>query len=90
MNMPSPTVRDEPPAWPCRLADPDLWFSEDPADLEYAKALCGQCPVRRQCLAAALQRREPWGVWGGAIFDRGAVVDTKRARGRPRKHVVAA
>ncbi len=87
--MPSPTAGDQRPIWPCRLGDPDLWFSEHPADLEYAKALCAQCPVRRQCLATALQRGEPWGVWGGEIFDRGAVVDTKRARGRPRKHVAA-
>jgi WhiB family redox-sensing transcriptional regulator len=29
-------------------------------------------------------------VWGGEIFDQGSVVENKRARGRPRKDVVAA
>jgi WhiB family redox-sensing transcriptional regulator len=53
--------------------------------LEYAKALCAQCPIRRQCLSAALQRAEPWGVWGGEIIERGVVVARKRPRGRPRK-----
>ncbi|WP_425294561.1 WhiB family transcriptional regulator [Mycobacterium avium] len=46
---------------------------------------CAGCPVRRQCLAAALERAEPWGVWGGEILDRGAVLGFKRSRGRPRK-----
>lgn len=75
---------------PCRAADADLWFAEAPAELELAKALCGQCPVRQRCLATALNRAEPWGVWGGEIFDRGAVVARKRPRGRPRKSDAAA
>ncbi|GAA4886737.1 hypothetical protein GCM10023203_44320 [Actinomycetospora straminea] len=70
---------------PCRLADEDLWFSDRPADLERAKLLCGDCPVRRACLAGALERREYCGVWGGEIFDRGAVIARKRPRGRPSK-----
>ncbi|MFS8478230.1 MAG: WhiB family transcriptional regulator [Micromonosporaceae bacterium] len=70
---------------PCRKFDPDLWFSEAPAELELAKSLCGGCPVRVECLAGAVERAEPWGVWGGEIFERGAVVPRKRPRGRPRK-----
>ncbi|MDP4961696.1 MAG: WhiB family transcriptional regulator, partial [Mycobacterium sp.] len=35
---------------PCHAGDPDLWFAEHPADLERAKTLCGDCPIRRQCL----------------------------------------
>jgi len=73
---------------PCHDNDPDLWFAEAPADLEHAKTLCASCPVRAQCLAAALDREEPWGVWGGEILDRGVVVARKRPRGRPRKHPV--
>jgi len=74
-----------PPELPCHVGDPDLWFADDPAELERARTLCGACPVRAQCLAAALARKEPWGVWGGQIFERGVVVARKRARGRPRK-----
>ena len=33
-----------------------LWFSEHPADLDLAKALCGTCPLRRPCLAGACTR----------------------------------
>lgn len=70
---------------PCRRADEDLWFSDLPADLERAKVLCADCPIRRACLTGALERREYCGVWGGEIFDRGSVIARKRPRGRPSK-----
>ncbi len=70
---------------PCRQFDADLWFSESPAELEVAKTLCAECPLRVECLASAIERREPWGVWGGEIFERGSVIPRKRPRGRPSK-----
>src|ERR1700750_3392470 len=73
----------------CRRFDPDLWFADSPAELELAKSLCGDCPVRVECLAGAVERAEPWGVWGGEIFERGAVIARKRPRGRPRKVDIA-
>ena len=75
---------------PCRSNDPELWFAESPADVEVAKELCQDCPVRMDCLAGALERREPWGVWGGQLLVQGVVVPRKRPRGRPRKSEVAA
>ena len=75
---------------PCRDYDAELWFAERPEDVEFAKTLCGLCPARLQCLAGALERQEPWGVWGGQLLVQGAVVARKRPRGRPRKHPVAA
>lgn len=75
---------------PCRSADPELFFSEAPADVERAKSLCQDCPLRSACLTGALQRREPWGVWGGELFENGGIVGRKRPRGRPRKNDVAA
>src|SRR6266700_2434607 len=65
-------------ALPC-AGDPDLFFAESPDDVELAK-----------CLAGAVERREPWGVWGGQLFIRGEIVPRKRGRGRPRKSEVAA
>ena len=70
---------------PCRSHDPDLWFADTPAELERAKQLCARCPLKAECLASALSRREPWGVWGGEIFEQGVVVPRKRPRGRPSK-----
>jgi WhiB family redox-sensing transcriptional regulator len=75
---------------PCRRNDAELFFAESPADVEFAKALCLDCPIRLQCLDGALERAEPWGVWGGELFVQGAVVPRKRPRGRPRKNDIAA
>jgi WhiB family transcriptional regulator, redox-sensing transcriptional regulator len=75
---------------PCQESDAELWFAQSPDDVEFAKALCGACPVRVECLAGALGRAEPWGVWGGELLIQGAIVALKRPRGRPRKNPVAA
>lgn len=75
---------------PCQAEEPEIWFSETPAGVEYAKALCGDCPFRVSCLEGALARREPWGVWGGELFEQGVVIPRKRPRGRPRKHPIPA
>lgn len=60
-----------------------LWFSEQPADLEMAKAACRTCPLRLPCLSGALDRAEPYGVWGGEIFEKGRIIAYKRPRGNP-------
>ena len=69
---------------PC-TEDPELFFAESPSDVEQAKAMCRGCRARLACLAGALERREPWGVWGGELLMRGTIVPRKRPRGRPRK-----
>jgi WhiB family transcriptional regulator, redox-sensing transcriptional regulator len=74
---------------PCRF-EPDLFFAESPQDVESAKLLCGDCAARLVCLAGAINRAEPWGVWGGELFVQGVVVARKRPRGRPRKNPVTA
>ncbi len=70
----------------CHRVDPDIFFAETPAEVEHAKALCAGCPLQVECLAGALERKEPWGVWGGQLVLDGVVVPRKRPRGRPRKH----
>lgn len=81
----NPIGRHAPLGLPCQVNDAELWFADNPVDLERAKALCAGCPVRGACLAGAIARREPAGVWGGQIFQSGLVIAHKRPRGRPRK-----
>lgn len=62
-----------------------LFFSEQLDDIARAKGVCQGCAVQEPCLAGALERREPWGVWGGQLFFNGKVLAQKRKRGRPPK-----
>jgi WhiB family redox-sensing transcriptional regulator len=71
----------------CREVDGDVatFFSQRPRDIARAKRVCASCPVMAPCLEGALLRHEPWGVWGGQLFEHGRILATKRPRGRPRK-----
>jgi WhiB family transcriptional regulator, redox-sensing transcriptional regulator len=81
-----PIGRRSPVGLPCQVHDPELWFADNPVDLERAKALCAECPALSACFNGALRRREPAGVWGGQIFQDGRIIPFKRRRGRPRKN----
>ena len=60
-----------------------LFFSDNIIDIARAKAMCGLCPLRVSCLSEALEREEPWGVWGGELLSGGRIIANKRACGRP-------
>ena len=62
-----------------------LFFSDHVIDIARAKAICNKCPLRVECLAGALEREEPWGVWGGELIAAGRLVAHKRPCGRPPK-----
>jgi WhiB family transcriptional regulator, redox-sensing transcriptional regulator len=62
-----------------------LFFSDDLGDIARAKHICATCPALIPCLEGALERREPWGVWGGQLFRNGKILASKRRRGRPPK-----
>ena len=54
--------RSNPAASP--WSSPDELFVRG-AEQHKAKAVCGACPVRAECLAEALDNEIEWGVWGG-------------------------
>ncbi|MCU1589705.1 MAG: transcription factor WhiB [Frankiales bacterium] len=56
----------------CRGRDTELFFHPEGergprrSNREAAaKAVCAACPVLQRCREAALEAREPYGVWGG-------------------------
>ena len=49
----------------CKEHDPELFFSAGSRSERRAKAICGRCPVREQCLAFAVESGTDFGVWGG-------------------------
>jgi len=67
----------------CRQADPELFFpiaaATGPAarQAEAAKAICGHCAVRANCLSYALEAM-PEGIWGGTTPE-----ERRAARRRP-------
>lgn len=62
-----------------------LFFSDHVLDIARAKAICARCALRENCLREALDREEPWGVWGGELLSMGRIVANKRPGGRPPK-----
>jgi WhiB family redox-sensing transcriptional regulator len=62
-----------------------LFFSDHVVDIARAKAMCALCPLEASCLADALEREEPWGVWGGQLLSGGRIIADKRPCGRPPK-----
>ncbi|MCX4686942.1 WhiB family transcriptional regulator [Kitasatospora purpeofusca] len=80
----------------CKGADTDLFYTEideDAEDIETARAavewaerrakmICAGCPVKSLCLADALERKEPAGIFGGLNErERGALL-RRSARSR--------
>ncbi len=63
-----PTTPPQRAAWMARAAcqevDPERLFVAGAAQRQ-ATVICRHCPVQRECLVDALDRREPFGVWGG-------------------------
>jgi WhiB family redox-sensing transcriptional regulator len=49
----------------CLTSDPEIFFPPGDSPATEARQICGQCPVRRQCLAYAVAAGEPSGIWGG-------------------------
>jgi WhiB family redox-sensing transcriptional regulator len=49
----------------CRGRETEVFFPEGDQPTIIAKSICRRCPVRRDCLAHALERSERYGIWGG-------------------------
>jgi WhiB family redox-sensing transcriptional regulator len=82
-------TREAPIGWEslaqCRDLATSAFFTDDLDEIAEAKRVCLSCPVRTDCLDAAVTRREQYGIWGGHLFVAGRIVLSKRRRGRPPK-----
>lgn len=63
----------------CNQVDPELFFPDKGGTTAPAKAICGGCDVRAECLTYALEHDEPFGIWGGL-----SVTERDRLTGRHR------
>jgi WhiB family transcriptional regulator, redox-sensing transcriptional regulator len=74
----------------CRQLDPELFFpitavtGQAARQVEAAKAVCGPCDVRTNCLSYALEAM-PEGIWGGTTLN-----ERRAARRRPPRRQASA
>lgn len=72
----------------CRDTDPDLFFPVGTTghalvQIDRAKQVCGECPVRVECLEFALETNQDSGIWGGTSEEeRRAIRRQMAARAR--------
>jgi WhiB family redox-sensing transcriptional regulator len=66
----------------CAGVDPELFFPQRGASTREAKAVCGGCVVREDCLEYALANGEKFGIWGG-------LSERERRRVRRRRALLA-
>lgn len=74
----------------CREVEPDLFFPvgvTGPAELQIAtaKAVCGGCTVREECLEFAVQTNQEYGVWGGTSEEERRTLRRARRAARLRQ-----
>ena len=55
----------------------DLFYPGPGDSQAEAKTICRTCPVQHECLTYALEKPEPYGIWGGL---------SERERKRIREH----
>ncbi|MFB7618757.1 WhiB family transcriptional regulator [Kitasatospora sp. NPDC056181] len=80
-----PSPEGDLPGAACAGVDPELFFPGDEDEFadRRARQICAGCPVRDMCLALALKRGEPHGIFGGLDpAERRALARRERRNGR--------
>lgn len=68
----------------CRDTDPELFFpvgttGQALVQIDRAKHVCGQCPVKFDCLEFALDTNQDSGIWGGLSEEERRSIRRQRA-----------
>ena len=66
----------------CRDTDPDLFFpigttGQALVQIDRAREVCNQCPVKIDCLEFALETNQDSGIWGGASEEERRMIRRK-------------
>jgi WhiB family transcriptional regulator, redox-sensing transcriptional regulator len=74
----------------CQYSDPELFFPEQGAVTAEAKALCRACPVREECLLAAITAPSAeYGIWGGFAERARRLIARRYRTGTPLAGIIA-
>jgi len=52
--------------------------SSDKKAIDFAKSFCRRCSFNAECLATALDNKEPAGVWAGVYFSKNTLREIRR------------
>jgi WhiB family transcriptional regulator, redox-sensing transcriptional regulator len=52
----------------CAETDPEAFFPDLYSQSKFARQVCAECPVRRECYDYAIEIKADYGVWGGVDF----------------------
>src|SRR3990167_10224345 len=66
--------------------DADIFFSTDEDDIIKAKRICRGCVEIGECFDGARKRKEPYGVWGGILFEDGEPKTKRIKKQRSEEH----
>lgn len=70
----------------CLGVDPAVFYELTPANKEMALALCGECPVRAECLEYVMSWETggaKFGIWGGLTpKERGRLVKDRSRKAK--------
>lgn len=73
----------------CPEADPEEWYPEKGGSVLKAKAVCRRCPVREPCLGDALDRADPYGIWGGLSHEERERAARRHGQGTSLRDIIA-
>ncbi len=68
----------------CKDTDPDLFFpvgttGQALVQIARAKEVCGECPVRTDCLEYAIDTNQDSGIWGGLAEEERRMIRRQNA-----------
>ncbi|MBH1938997.1 WhiB family transcriptional regulator [Streptomyces sp. AV19] len=75
----------------CTDVDDEIFFStgHNLKRIEFARIICGRCPVTAQCLEHAETMPERFGIWGGTTpLERGWDAYGKRIKAKASSHLM--
>jgi WhiB family redox-sensing transcriptional regulator len=78
----------------CRDTDPDLFFpvgttGQALVQIDRAKEVCDQCPVKQDCLDYALETNQDSGIWGGTSEEERRVLRRAYVARTKQRHAAA-
>ena len=87
--MHDPLEAEPAPSWKwladarCDTSSGLDWYSTSTRMISACKAVCETCPVIHDCLEAAMNEQDAWGIWGGLTVGERRELASQRGTAPP-------